>query len=188
MHPENAQAMVRFGDGSSATSLPHGVDPSWIDDLVNAGASSSRSVPPKPPLRMVSFAETVEQADDDCVCVSSEKPPLQEDLRAVLRLLYQLFPSAASSAPVRTQKACDFEGLFATDSKSQVDEPPPVFFHRVAELWSQSQLRCQAVADSGCLPSAASLSLKRTVASCAEECLRGATPFNTNFPQLIRNL
>ena len=137
---------------------------------------------------MVSFAETVEQADDDCVCVSSEKPSLQEDLCAVLRLPYQLFPSAASSAPVRTQKACVFEGLFATDSKSRVDEPPQVFFHRVAELWSQSQLRCQAVTDSGCLPSAALLSLKHTVASFTEECLRGTTPFNTNLPQLIRYL
>ena len=51
------------------------------------------------------------------------------------------------------KKTCEFESLFATEVKSRSDEPPPVLFHRVAELWSQAQLRCQSIAEPGRLPS-----------------------------------
>ena len=130
----------RASAGSSAASVLRGVDLAWLDDLVNVGASSSssRSAPPEPQVHMVSFAESVERADDDCASISSEKPPPQEGLRAVLRLLYQLCPSSASAALVRSQRACDFERLFATESSSRVEEPPPVLFHCITELWSQA--------------------------------------------------
>ena len=75
---------------------------------------------------------------------------------------------------------------FATEVKSRLDEPPPVLFHRVAELWSQ--LRCQSIAESGRLPSAALPARKRLAASCAEERLRSAAPFNTNLPRLVDSL
>ena len=99
-HPAGVQ-----GSGVSTVSrtsaVPRGVDPAWIDDSVNVGASSVRSYN-VPPARTVSFAESVDYAEDDDV---SEKPPPQEGLATVLRLLYQLCPSAASAAPVRPHKS-----------------------------------------------------------------------------------
>ena len=141
---EDVQARISAGTGSSAASIPCGVDSARLDDSVNAGASSSSSsAPPEPRVRMVSFAETLECNDDDCASVSSEKPPPQKGLRAVLRLLYQLCPSTASAAPVHSQRACDFEGLFATKSSSRIEELPLVLFHRIPELLSQ--VCCQSV-------------------------------------------
>ena len=95
-----------------------------------------RSAPVEPAARSVSFAESVfHSVDDDAASVSSEKPPPQEGLHSILQLLYQLCPSAASeSLTSPDQKACEFESLFATEVKSCLDEPPPVLFHRVAEL------------------------------------------------------
>ena len=85
-----------------------------FDDAVNVGASSSRATAVQPPASVrsaVSFAE--ESFDnDDRASVSSEKSPPSVGLRAVLRLLFQLCPSAASASQPPQEKVCDFEGLF----------------------------------------------------------------------------
>ena len=60
---------------------------------------------------MVSFSEPVDHAEDDNVSIHFEKPPPQEGLASVLRLVYQLCPSAASAAPVCPQRSCDFGGF-----------------------------------------------------------------------------
>ena len=61
----------RSSTGANAASVPLGVDPAWLDDLVNIGtSSSSRSAPPEPPVHMVSFAESVERAKDDGASIS----------------------------------------------------------------------------------------------------------------------
>ena len=107
----------------------------------------------------------------------------------ILHLLYQLCPSAASKSLTSSdQKSCNFESLFATEIKSRLDDPPPVIFHRVAELWSRAQLHCQSIAESGRLPCAALSPRKHLTASCAEERLCNAAPFNTNLPRLVGSL
>ena len=136
--------------------MPEGVDPAWLDVSVNEGASSlsaapagrsasvgpsPRSVPADPTVRSasvepvarsVSFAESVFHSfDDDAASVSSEKPPPQEGLHSILRLLYQLCPSSASESLTSSdQKSCEFESLFAMEVKSRLDEPSPVLFHK----------------------------------------------------------
>ena len=188
--------------------------PAWLDVSVNEGASfssaapagrsasvesSPRSVPAdpmvrsasvEPAARSVSFAESVfHSIDDDAASVSSEKPPPQEGLRSILQLLYQLCPSAASESLTSSdQKSCEFESLFAMEVKSRSDEPPPALFHRVAELWSQAQLRCQSIAECGRLPSAALPARKRSATSCAEERLHNAALFYTNLPRFVGSL
>ena len=87
----------------------------------------------------------------------------------------------SSAATVRPQLSCDFEGLFAPKSSPRVEEYAPVLFHRIVELWTQAQARSQSVAEAGKLPSAYLLPRKRSVASCAEERLRGPAPFNPDF-------
>ena len=169
MHPAGVQAGDRVSAGCGTFAAPRGVDPAWLDDLVNIGASSSVRSSAVPPVKMVSFSESVDRAEDDNVCMNSEKPPPQEGLIAVLRLLYQLCSSAASAPPVRPQRSCDFEGLLAPESLAHVEEPSPVLYHRLVELWTQAQALSQSVAEAGKLPSAALPSHKRSVASCAEE-------------------
>ena len=107
----------------------------------------------------------------------------------VLRLLYQLCPSAAASAaPVRPQRSCDFESLFVPESSPRVEASAPVLFHRIVELWSQVQACSQSVAEAGKLPSAALPSRKRSAASFVEERLRGPTPFKPDLPRMVGNL
>ena len=86
------------------------------------------------------------------------------------------------------QKSCYFESLFAKKVKSHSDDPPPVLFHRVAELWSQAQLRCQSIVESGRLPCAALPPHKQSAASCTEERLHNVAPFNTNLQWLVGSL
>ena len=214
-HAGSASVQTRLAPGArvSSASLPEGVDLAWLDVGVNEGASSSSaapagrsalvepsprsfpadpavcSAPVEPTARSVSFAELVfHSVDDDAASVSSEKP-LQEGLRSILWLLYQLCPSAASESLTSSdQKTCEFESLFATEVKLRSDELPPVLFHRVAELWSQAQLHYQSIAESGRLPSTALPARKRLAASCAEERLHNAAPFNTNRPRLVGSL
>ena len=114
-HLAGVQAGDRVSTGCRTSAVPRGVDPAWMDDSVNVGALSSVRSSAVPPVRMVSFSESVDHAEDDNVSVHSEKPPPQEGLAAVSRLVYQVCP-AASVAPVRPQRSCNFEGLFAPES------------------------------------------------------------------------
>ena len=52
--------------------------------------------------------------EDDCASVVSKKMLPSEGLHCVLRLLFQLCPSAAAEAPLQLQRACDFEDLFGS--------------------------------------------------------------------------
>ena len=84
-HPADVQAGDSVITRGLTSAVPRGVDPSWMDESVNLGASSSVRSCDVPPVRMVSFSESVDHAEDGNV---SEKPPPQEGLAAVLRLLY----------------------------------------------------------------------------------------------------
>ena len=74
------------------------------------------------------------------------------------------------------------------ESLAHVEEPPPVLYHRIVELWTQAQAHSQSVAEAGKLPSAALPSRKRSVASCTEERLRGPAPFNHDLPRMLGNM
>ena len=161
-----------------STPISRTVDLSRMDESVNAGASSSCASAPDPQLRSVSFTEASGRSADDAVSVTSEKPPPQEGLRAVLHLLYHYCPSAASEAQSHIPRSCDFESLFAQETQPRIEEPSPVLFHSVAELWGEAQQRCRAAAEAGKLPSAALPNRRHSSASCAETQLRCAAPFN----------
>ena len=103
-------------DSVHDTAIVLPVRASWHDESVNIGASSSRvsltepahratpaepahrATPAEPAHRAVSFSDVSTLDDDDRVSVVSEKTPLSEGLRSVLRLLFQLCPSAVSKA------------------------------------------------------------------------------------------
>ena len=84
-HPPGVQAGDRASAGCGTSAVLRGVDPAWLGDSVNFGASSSVHSAADPPVRMVSFAESVDRAEDDNTSVTSEKLPPQEGLSAVLR-------------------------------------------------------------------------------------------------------
>ena len=139
LHSANASgsegSRTRFG----TVPIPRTVDPSWMDDEVNVGASGSRASAPEPPLRTVLFSESIDSSEDDTASVMSKKPPSQEGLRSVFRLLYHYCPSTASESQTRTPRSCDFESLFTQETQQRIEEPSPVLFHRVAELWAEAQ-------------------------------------------------
>ena len=137
-HSANTSGSMGSSVGFGSALTTRTVAPSWMDDSVNAGALFLRGAS-RPLLRTVSFAESVNHSTDDTASVTSEKPPPQKGLRSVLHLLYHYCPSAASEMPVRALRSCDFESLFASETQLRVEEPPPILFHRVAEIWAQSQ-------------------------------------------------
>ena len=139
--PHSASASGSEGSraGLESTPIPRTIDPSWMNENVNVGASGSSATAPEPPLRSVSFAEANDHSADDAAYVTSEKPPPQEGLRAVLRLLYRYCPSTASEAQTHASRSYDFQCLFAQETQPCIEEPSPVLFHRVAELWAEAQ-------------------------------------------------
>ena len=160
-----------------STPIPRTVDPSWMDDDVNVGASGSRASALEPPLHSVSFAEASDLSADDAASVTSEKPPPQEGLRAVLHLLHHYCLSAASEAQSHTPRPCDFESLFARETQPCIEELSPVLFHRIVELWAEAQERCCTAAEAGKLPGAALPNCRRSPATSADAQLRCASPF-----------
>ena len=96
--------------------------------------------------------------------------------------------SAASEARAHTLRSCDFESLFARETRPCTEELSPILFHRVAELWAEAQQRCHAAAEAGKLPSAALPNCRHSSATCADAQLRCAAPFNTNLPRLVGTL
>ena len=148
-HSANASGSEGFRARLGSTAIPRSVDPSWMDENVNAGASGSCASAPDPHLRSVSFTEASDRSADDAASVTSEKPPPQEGLRVLLRLLYHYCPSAASEAQTHTLRSCDFKCLFAQETQPRTEEPSPVLFHRVAELWAEAQQRCRSAAEAG---------------------------------------
>ena len=60
---------AQAGDGVSTrgctSTVPRGVDSTWMDEAVNLGVSSSVRSCDVPPVRMVSFSESVDHAEDD---------------------------------------------------------------------------------------------------------------------------
>ena len=90
--------------------------------------------------REVNFAERVREfAEEDESFSSTEKVAASEGHRNVLRLLYQLCPSAAPKSHPAPRNACDFEGLYAPSDTAPVAEGSPTLFHRVAELREEHQ-------------------------------------------------
>ena len=136
VHSANVSGSGGFRTRLGSTPIPRTVEPPWMDDGVNAGASASGASAPDANLRSVTFAEACNRSADDVVSVTSEKPPPQEGLRAVLCLLYHYCPSAASESQTHIPRSCDFESLFAQETQPRTEEPSPVLFHRVAELWA----------------------------------------------------
>ena len=100
--------------------------------------------------REVTFAESLREfAEEDAAASLSEKVAVSEGHRNVLRLLYQLCPSAAPKSPPAPRKVCDFEGLFASTDPTPVLEGAPTLFHRVVELREGHQTRFCAAAEEG---------------------------------------
>ena len=186
-HSANASGSMGSSVGFGSTPTLRTVDPSWMDDSVNAGALSSLAAP-EPPLHPVSFSESVDHSAIDTASVTSEKPPPQEGLHSVFHFLYHYCPSAASEMLVRASRSCEFESLFASETQPRVEEPPPILFHRIAEIWAQSQEWCQSIAEGGRLPSAVLPSRRRSPVSCSKERLRCTAAFNSNLPRLVGNL
>ena len=170
---------------------------SWYDESANVGASSSRAslaepayrvTPAEPAHRAFLFADVSTLDDDDCALVFSEKKPLSEGLRSVLRLLFQLCPPAVSEALPPPQRTCDFEGLFASVSKPAAEKVPMNPFHQVAELLSETRLRFQTVLEAGKLPAAGLPPRLRGPGSFAEPMPLSATPFNSSLFRLVGSL
>ena len=126
-------------DSGHGTAVASPVRSSWFDKSVNVGVSSSRAEP----AHRVSFTDVLSPDDDDRVSIVLEKTLPSEGLRLVLRLLFQLCPSAAAEAPPSPQRTCDFEGLFGSAPRPMAGEVPTNLFYQVAELLSESLLQFQ---------------------------------------------
>ena len=88
----------------------------------------------------MNFAERVRKfAEEDETFSSAEKVAASEGHCNILRLLYQLCPSAAPKSQPAPRKACDFESLYALSDTAPVAEGAPTLFHGVAELREEHQ-------------------------------------------------
>ena len=164
----------------------------WFDESVIVLVSSSCAEPAlresAEPAHRVSFADVPSLDDDDFASIVSEKTLLSEGLRSVLRLLFQLCPSAAVEPPPPPQRTCDFEGLFGSAPRPVAGEVPMNLFHWVAELLSEAHLRFKMALDAGKLPAAGLPPRRRGPGSCAEPQLRFAAPFISSLYRLVGSL
>ena len=153
--------------------------PSWFDDSVNVGASSSRS---SAALRPDCRVQSLLRRSRCWRMMTSDKSPPSEGLRAVIRLLTQLCPSEPAAAQPTPQKVCDVEGLFGTAvAKPASGDIPLTLFHCVAELFADHRLKFQANLESGKLPASGLLSPHKGPGACEEPTLRSAAPFSSSF-------
>ena len=134
----------------------------------------------------MNFAERVcEFTEEDESLSSAEKVAASEGHRSVLRLLYQLCPSAAPKSQPAPLKACDFEGLYAPSDTAPVAEGAPTLFHRVAKLREEHQARFRAAAEAGKVVASALPSRRRDRGCCSDPAIESSTTMNPSIPRLV---
>ena len=136
--------------------------------------------------REVTFAESKREfTEEDAASSLSEKAAVSEGHHNVLRLLYQLCPSAAPKSTPAPRKVCDFEGLFASADPTPALEGLPTLFHRVAELREEHQARFCAAVEAGKAVASALPSRRQDRCCCSDPSVASSASMNHAIPRLV---